>query len=135
MRRLLQTQLRLKENNQMTLRKMTKKTRLVVTLLGLIVAPSIVLSANSWIGDGAVTYVYSSHASYYIQTTMTDDPCGEDGTPGKFHWPKSDPNSADKYAMALAALTANKEVGVLGDFDNPYCFNSAAYIIEMYIVQ
>ena len=103
-----------------------KRTALI-WLIALFV-PLVVNAA--WTGVGDVSQVFSHDGFHYVQTSIVDNSCG---TAGKFYSPTSDSDARDMLAIALAALTADKEVRVNGDFVTPTCSNGGALITHMMV--
>lgn len=94
----------------------------------MIVVPSVVLA--SWTGMGDVSQVYSHNGTYFINSSISENPCGQ---AGKFFWRTTDEDAKDMYAMALTALVANKQVRVSGNFGSPSCLYGGAEIGYMMI--
>jgi hypothetical protein len=87
-------------------------------------------ASAGWTGTGDVTNVWSHDGSHYIQTSITDNPCG---TPGKFWWPASDPDAKDMFAMSLTALTAGKPVSVY--YGGTTCASGGQFVTLMMIAK
>ena len=84
-----------------------------------------------WSSTGLVERVYSHNGSHVIRTTLTDNVC----TPGHLWWPADDSDAGDMFALALAALTAGKEVQVVYDTADLSCqHGDSAKITHMAII-
>jgi hypothetical protein len=105
---------------------LVQKTALSV-FLGLFISPSVL---SDWTLTGGVTNVYSHDGYHFVQTAITDAPCG---TPGKFLWPTSDPDAKDMFAIALAALVSGRPVRVY--FFGTNCSAGGQLVTHMMIGQ
>jgi hypothetical protein len=101
-----------------------------LAMLVFLVLPIVALAG--WTTPGVVDGVYSHEGAHYITTTITDNPCG---TPGKFWWPTSDPDSKDMLAIAMTALAADKNVGVFHNPAAPSCANGAQLATMIYVAR
>lgn len=113
---------------------MPKPKRAVGVSLWLIVGAHVYtssLASSNWSATlGSVTQVYSHDSVYFVNSTISDGPCG---SPGKFWWPISDPDAKDMYAMALAAFIAGKKIRVVYNYASPNCSSGGALITHMVI--
>lgn len=62
-------------------------------------------------GEGEVVDIMSNSTAIVLRTTMSES--GACSNPGGFWWPISVPHSNNMFAIAVAALTANKKVVVI----------------------
>ena len=89
--------------------------RIVFASLFLVTAS---IANAQWSGSGTVSQVWPHDGYYFVQTTITDNPCG---SAGKFWWPATDSDAKDMYAMALAALVADKSIAVVFNENSLNC--------------
>lgn len=102
-------------------------TRALLLCLSLAI-PSFV--AATWTPVGSVTAVYSHGSTQFIQTNIAEAACG---TAGKFYWMSSDAEAQSMLAISLTALTADKKVGVEGNFVSPTCLYGGAMVSKIVI--
>lgn len=89
--------------------------RIIITVLLIIISGDVLAGWST--STGEVTRVYSHNGAHVIRTTLTDDICSA----GNFWWPADDSDAPDMFALALAALTANKKVQVVYSPTTPDC--------------
>lgn len=87
--------------------------------------------AFAWSGYGLVDRAWSHDGSHFIQTDLTDNPCG---TAGKFWWEVSDPDAKDMFALALTALATDKQISVAYP-STPNCLYGGALVTAMVIAR
>ena len=93
---------------------------------------SSVYSFAGWTGIGKVEGIYSHNGYHVVVTTIIDNPCG---TAGKFYWPITDPDAKDMLAIALTALTTEKNVRLFFNDSQTACLWSGELASHMLILK
>ena len=88
---------------------------------------AIVFSSNiyaGWSEKGNVLEVFSYKGKHFVQTTITNNPCG---VAGKFWWPTTDNSDAkDMLALSLSAFMSGKRIRLIYDEAAPSCSSNGA---------
>ena len=76
------------------------------------------LSHATWTVNLDVESITSADGHHVLTTNFSGNLCG---TSGNFHWPTTDPDAQDMFALALTAFASDKKIRVLYDQNSSGC--------------